>query len=108
MTIVQHYLQAVNTEYWKGTCKRVPTRALTFGSVPKEALERIRNLPTKIGLPQPAVEWLQDVLFVGNGDNMSRIWGEHPPVDERLYARLRAELLVLQEHRILPMAMLWA
>ncbi|CAK9781163.1 hypothetical protein CC85DRAFT_299463 [Cutaneotrichosporon oleaginosum] len=108
VTIVQHYLLAVNTEYWKGSCKRVPTRALIFTSVPKEALERIRNLPTKIGLPQPAAEWLQDVLFVGYGDNVSRIWGEHPPVDERLYARLRAELLVLQEHRILPMTMLWA
>ncbi|BEI85526.1 hypothetical protein CcaverHIS002_0509270 [Cutaneotrichosporon cavernicola] len=108
VTIVQHYLQAVNTEYWKGACKRVPTRALIFSSVPKEALERIRNLPTKIGLAEPAVEWLQDVLFVGNGQSVSRIWGDHPPVDERLYARLRAELLVLQDRRIMPMAMLWA
>lgn len=85
-----------------------PTRALTFASVPFEALDRIRALPAKLRLPDRATEWIQDVSFIGKGDSVSRLWGEHPPVDERLLARLRAELLVAQERRILPMAMLWA
>lgn len=109
MTIVQHYLQAINRAYWQGDNNAVPTRALTFASIPKESLERIRALPTKLRMPDRAVEWIQDVGFIGKGDSVSRLWSEqHPPVDERLHARLRAELLILEERRILPMAVLWA
>lgn len=108
VTIVQHYLQAINRAYWQGNNNAVPTRALTFSSIPFQALDRIRALPAKLQLPKRATEWIQDVAFIGKGDSVSRLWGEHPPVDERLLARLHAELLVLQERRILPMAMLWA